>query len=285
MVKQLMNYLFFPMRFYVDGGEGGGSGSGAGDDGGGDGDTGGAAAGAAGSGGANSGAAGRPEGLEESFWDSEKGEVRMESLIKSHNDTRKSVHEKEEGVRERLMSEMQSARPESPEAYEMKDLGIDAPEGYEIKFDDKDPMMEMWKKMCFQNNSSNDQFMEGVRTYVKQGMDSRVDPEAEQVKLGENGADRIQRIELLMNKHLDQGEVDSLADVMLTAESIVAIEKLLEGIGESRLPGMDGENSFNKKLTRGDLEEMMKDQRYHGRGGGRSEEFIAKVRQGFANLK
>ena len=274
MFKQLMNYLFLPMAFYVEGGEGGGSGDGDGDTGG-DGSTGDTG---------DSGGVQRPEGLEESFWDPDKGEVRRDSLIKSHHDTRKAVHEKEETVRERLMSELQSGRPDTPEAYEVKDLGIDPPEGYEIKFDNDDPMIKMWRDMCFQNNSSNDQFMEGIRTWVKFGLESRVDPAAEEAKLGENGADRVQRVELLLNKHLDPEQANSLADVMTTAASIEAFERLIEGIGESRLPDIGGEG-MNKTLTRGDLEEMMKDVRYHGRGGQRSEEYIQRVNAGFAKLK
>ena len=271
MLSNLLNYLFFSMKFNAaegDGGGGSGDGGDAGD------------AGGDGSGGAT----GRPEGLEDSFWDGDKGEVRLDSLIKSHNDTRKSVHDKEEAVRERLMGELQSARPDAPDGYEIKELGVDAPEGFEIKFSDDDPMVKMWRDMCFQNNSSNDQFMEGIRTWVQNGLDTRVDPVAEEAKLGENGPERVQRIELLMNKHLDAEQANSLADTMLTAESIVAMEKLIEGIGASRLPDI-GAEGMDKGLTIDNLKEMMQDVRYHGRGGQRSEEFIQKVQQGFAKLK
>ena len=271
MFKQLMNYLLPDFRFYAVEGDGGGA-DGGGD---GDGDSGGAAA-----------APGRPEGLEESFWDPDRGEVRLDSLIKSHNDTRKSVHEKEEGIRERMMSELQSGRPDTPESYEIKELGLDnVPDGYEIKFDDDDPMIKMWRDMCFQNNSSNDQFMEGIRTWVTHGLETRVDPEAEQAKLGENGADRVQRIELLIGKHLkDQPALaNALADTLQTASSIEAMEKLLEGVGESRLPDI-GEGGFQGALTIDSLKEMMRDPRYSGHGRTKDNAYIAQVQAGFQKL-
>jgi len=271
MFKRLMNYLLPDFRFYAVEGDGGGA-DGGGD---GDGDSGGAAA-----------APGRPEGLEESFWDPDRGEVRLDSLIKSHNDTRKSVHEKEEGIRERMMSELQSGRPDTPESYEIKELGLDnVPDGYEIKFDDDDPMIKMWRDMCFQNNSSNDQFMEGIRTWVTHGLETRVDPEAEQAKLGENGADRVQRIELLIGKHLkDQPALaNALADTLQTASSIEAMEKLLEGVGESRLPDI-GEGGFQGALTIDSLKEMMRDPRYSGHGRTKDKAYIAQVQAGFQKL-
>jgi len=274
MFKQLMNYLLPDFRFYTGEGDVGGTDNG--DTGGDDGSV----------GGGDSGSVGRPDGLEESFWDAEKNEVRIDSLIKSHNDTRKSVHEKEEGIRERLMSEMQSARPANPEAYEVKELGLDnVPDGYEIKFDDDDPMIKMWRDMCFQNNSSNDQFMEGIRTWVTHGLETRVDPEAEQAKLGENGADRVQRIELLIGKHLkDQPALaNALADTLQTASSIEAMEKLLEGVGESRLPDI-GEGGFQGALTIDSLKEMMRDPRYSGHGRTKDNAYIAQVQAGFQKL-
>lgn len=269
MFKQLMNYLFLPMVFYVDGGEGGGGEGGE----------------SGGEGQGEGGGVARPDGLEESFWDPDKGEVRLDSLIKSHNDTRKSIHEKEESIRERLMSELQSGRPDTPEAYEVKDLAVEAPEGYEIKIDNDDPMIKMWRDMCFQNNSSNDQFMEGIRTWVKHGLESRVDPEAEQAKLGENGADRVQRLELLIGKHLESEPelANALADTLLTAESVQAMEKLIEGIGESRLPDIDG-GGMGKPLTKEALQEMMRDPRYTGQGRARDPAFIESVQAGFAKL-
>ena len=125
------------------------------------------------------------------------------------------------------MAEQQGNRPPEPSKYEIKELGIDPPEGYEFNFKDDDPMLEMWRNMAFQSNLSNDQFMEGVRTWVNHNMSARVDAAAELEKLGENGQDRQTRMDLVLNKHLSQEEINSIGDLTQTAEGFQVLEKLL----------------------------------------------------------
>lgn len=228
--------------------------------------------------------AAKPEGLEDSFWDEEKKEIRMDALLKSYADTRKMVHEKEEGIRMRLKTEMAKERPEAPEKYEINDLGIEAPAGYQFNFTNEDPMLEMWRNIAFQSNLSNEQFMEGVRTWVSYGLSNRPDPVKELEKLGENGPDRKTRLDQLLNKHLEPEDFNQIADLVATAEGIQVLEKLIEGIGGSRLPDIDGMVD-NKTLTLSELQQMQRDPRYTGRGAPRDNAFIAQVANGFRKLK
>lgn len=264
-------FMFGFMVFEGDPAAGGGAAEGGGDP-------------AAASGDPGNGSPAKPEGLEDSFWDSDKGEIRLDSLIKSFNDTKAAFTGKEESIRERLMADIQKNRPESPEKYEIpKDIGIEPPEGYEIEFNSDDPMIDMWRKLAFQSNMSQDQFMEGIRSYVGVMLGSRVDPAKELEKLGENGSDRITRLDNILNKHLEAKEVDFLADFVSTADGVTILEKLINNIGGDRVA--DGYTPpSNEILTKDELMEMMRDPRYTGRGRDRDEGFIKKVSDGFSKL-
>ena len=230
---------------------------------------------------------GRPEGLEDSFWDAENGVVKMDAFIKSYSDTRSMVHAKDAAIREKFIAEQQRDRPESPDKYEIPaELGIEnIPEGFDVKFADDDPMIEMWRNLAFQSNFSNDQFMEGIRTYIQTSLENRVDPTAELEKLGENGQDRINRIDLVLNKHLEAEEVGVLADFIGTAEGVEILEKLVAGISSTSLPNLDSvEPAQNLAQSREELEEMMRDPRYTGIGRPRDPAYIDLVTKGFDKL-
>jgi len=228
----------------------------------------------------------KPEGLEDSFWDQEKGIVKLDTLIKSHNDTRSKIHANEQAYREKFMAELQAGRPGSPDKYEInKDLGIKAPEGFEIKFENGDPMLVMWRDLAFKNNLSQEQFEEGVRTFVQANLSTRPDPAAELKKLGENGENRITRIDLLLHKHLPQEDINELADFVMTAKGVEILEKLFTGIGGSRVADMDtGDQGGGGQLTLGELRQMQLDPRYTGKQGQRDPGFIKQVEEGYAKL-
>ena len=66
----------------------------------------------------------RPADLPEQFWDPKKNQLRLDALIKSHNDTKKMVGEKEEATRARVRAEVMAELaptnlPEKPEGYSL----------------------------------------------------------------------------------------------------------------------------------------------------------------------
>lgn len=230
----------------------------------------------------------KPEGLEDSFWDATNGVVRVESLIKSYNDTKAAFSGKEETLREKIQAEMRQGIPETPEAYKIaEDLGVEVPEGFEIKFDDDDPMLAMWRDIAHEAGLSEEQFNKGISNYVGTMLKNRPDPADELKKLGDNGADRINRLDNLMKKHLDAEQVNELSDFLLTAKGVESLEKLILGVNSNSFADVPTDASGeggSEKLTRAQLEEMMRDPRYSGIGRPRDLAYVEQVAAGFRAL-
>jgi hypothetical protein len=144
----------------------------------------------------------------------------------------------------------------APEQYEMpnfEDLGLE--------FNKEDMALNNFMKVAKELNISQDAFGRIMRQYGETIKAAMPDPKKELAKLGENPEQQIQNLYTWASSKLDNEEMQTFKGLILTAEHVRLFQKLKNSNRELPIPGASGMQKVNK-VTRGQIEERMKDPRY-----------------------
>jgi len=215
--------------------------------------------------------ASRPDYLPEKFWNAEEGAPNIEGMAKSYSELEKKFSQRASSLKEELQAELMSERkegvPESPEGYEFTAPEIpNMPEGWDVQMQSDDPMLNWWRETAHQQGMSQEQFQDGINKYFDLHFGSLPDREGELKALGDNAQDRIDRVDMWLNKNLDENEYNAIADFAVTADAIQVLEKII-GIEQSEpsLSSFEGE-PMTGNVNEDKLRQMMDDPRYWKQG-------------------
>lgn len=202
----------------------------------------------------------RPEGLPDAFWDGEKNEIRLDGLVKSYNDTKKLVGEKEDAMRERLTTELRAelAPKDLPESGDKYELSEDLSKA--ISADD--PMLKAFRDAAHEAQLPPAAFNSIVSAVLK--ANPAPDPAAEKAALGEHADVRIQRVSNMVEKHITDPNMKSMVEqIASTAVGVTTIETLLGIKADADRVGSDnpGQSAIIAK-TKAEIKTMMDDPRY-----------------------
>lgn len=131
-----------------------------------------------------------------------------------------------------IKAELYKERPEAADKYELPKEGL--PPQVDTEALAKHPLVEWWRAKAFDKGLSQAEFQEGIANYTSALAGDQPDPAKELAALGENGKQRLNAVNLWVNKTFTEpGEFDAIAKIGTTAAGIKALEKLMKGANQS----------------------------------------------------
>ncbi len=232
---------------------------------------------------------GKPEYVDEKFWNIETKAVDIEGLSKSYSELGTKIREKSDLMRETIKSEMEadkiSNRPETANDYVVKipeELSKEFSEDMNFEFNEADPMLAFWKEFSHEQGYGQDVFDSGLSAYISSQFAGLPDFDAEVGKLGDNGRDRAQHVNLWAQKNLSPEAYAAVEGFAVTADGVVALEEIMAVQGEPALsPG--GPTGVGSSTSLNELRAMQADPRYWDTNK-LDPEFIKKVDEGYERL-
>jgi hypothetical protein len=232
---------------------------------------------------------GKPDFLPEKFWNPDTKAADLEGLSNSYNEMGTKIREKTDDVRNTILAEqkadLEGRRPETSNDYEVKvpdKIASEMGEGMSFEFSDQDPMMTFWKDFSWEHGFNQEQFEEGISAYITGKFADLPNFETELGKLGENGRDRSQHVNLWAQKQLSPETYKALESFAVTADGVMALEEIMRVSGEPAFsPG--GPAGVGSQITLKELRQMQADPRYWDPNQIDSE-FIKKVDAGYEKL-
>ena len=211
----------------------------------------------------------RPEWLPEKF-KSEK------DLAEAYSNLEKKIGQKEEDLKkqweEELQAEAYKDRPEKVGDYIL-------PENIDQSLSADNPLLKWWADYSFENGASQEEFTTGIEKYIE-GVNANIpDPETEMKRLGDNGEERVQAVELWSKQFFPNNLQQSLEAITDTADGIMVLEHFMEQMKDR--PNVQSEPA--NKITRESLRELQKDPRYHDPVT-RDADFVKMVDEGYRRL-
>lgn len=216
----------------------------------------------------------RPEHVPEKFWDKEKGEIRTDDVLKSYSELEKEYQKAKE-------------KPKPPEKYEIKlteelvkDLG-------DAKIDEADPYVQGFTEFAKSKGYTQEQYSDMMNWYVSteiaQGREALV---REYAKLGDEttAATRIKTLHEFGKSRLNPQEQQALSGLLKTADQVALMEKLVGMATKQRQLPTDNPSHIEGKLSKSQIDDMMKDERYHDRRHPEYESWNNKVSEAFKRL-
>lgn len=247
-------------------------GSGAGDPAGGAGDPG----ASGGDGGVGDGAGARPAHIPVKFWDAEKREPRYKELAESYTNLEKKLGQTREEVTAEVRAELKKEGlqgvPESPEGYKLPAIDFSEyqeayGQGFKYEIPEDSELMTFMKGMAHKHSLSETEFGDLINEYVKFQIGQIPPPGAAAKGLGEDGQDRVQRLDLFLQHQLPDDEYMAIASAKgMTTDYLKGLERLMSMARQGapgrfeNLPGSSGTPAGN--VTMADVEAAMNDPRY-----------------------
>lgn len=219
----------------------------------------------------------KPEGLPDKFWDGEKQQVRLDSLVKSYSELEKKLSAslpvpQSEEDKINLLRTM--GLPETPEEYRIDvSHGLFTPDPeintrLHAKGLTPDQVQEVY-------NLAAEKL---VPMIAQLAGDFQADREVERLSEFFGGTDKWGEVsrQLLAfgRKNLPEDVLESLSS---TYEGVIALYRMMK----SQDPGMSKEAGLKAGVDEGDLHSMMRDPRYWRE---RDPSFVAKVTEGFRTM-
>ena len=208
----------------------------------------------------------RPEWLPEKF-------NTPEDMAKSYTSLSTKLGEKEEEVRERLMSELSEQASEGVPAsvgdYELPDY-LNEEEAIESE------TLKSWADHCFENGYTHDEFKKGIDMYMS-AFPNETDLEAESERLGDNSESRIEAASLFANKFFPEETIPAIERMFESAEGVVAMEAIMEALKDS---SVSEQTNISSNFNEIELQEMQKDERYWNPAK-RDNNFVNQVNDGY----
>lgn len=206
----------------------------------------------------------RPDYLPEKFWNAEEGNPNIEGLAKSYTEIESKFGQRASALREEIEAEIKKPRegvPESADAYTYEISKEGLPVGWEFETPEDDPMLGWWRDTAFARGMTQEEFQAGIDKYVELQAGSLPNREAEMQVLGDSAQERIDRVDLYLNKNLSEDEYNTLADFAVTADAIQVLEKLIGIQAEPSVSTFGGEPTTGNS-SEDEIRSMMDDPRY-----------------------
>lgn len=170
--------------------------------------------------------AARPEWMPETFWRNGAGDY--EGLAKAYNEIRSAYSGKEDAIRAKVTAEMRTGVPENPDGYKLEVDPSWLPPGYDAKLvSPDDPLLAAAKPILHKLGAKQEDFQALTKAFVGWQLSSIPNVEKEKQALGENAEARLSAVDAFLAKNLAEPEYHALADAVMTAPGVAAIEKLM----------------------------------------------------------
>lgn len=211
----------------------------------------------------------RPEWLPEKFSD-------PADLGKAYKSLESKLGEKEDDIRERLMSELSEQASEGVPAsvgeYELPDY-LDEEEAIESD------TLKAWADHCFENGYTHEEFKKGIDMYMS-ALPEEADLEAEAGRLGDNSESRIEAASLFANQFFPEEALPAIERMCESAEGIIALESIMQAMKD---PSVSEQTNISSNFNEIELQEMQKDERYWNPAK-RDNNFVKQVNEGYKKL-
>jgi hypothetical protein len=213
----------------------------------------------------------RPEWLPEKF-------QTPEDLRKSYDELSSKLGKGEEELRDKLLQEMEteafSSRPDAVGDYVLPEV-IDEQAAVDNE------LLDWWSNYSWENGLSQEEFAEGIEKYATAIMGQQPDLEAVQKELGENANERVEAVQLWMNKFFpDPAMQEAVAELGASSAGIKALEHIIE---QTKSANVSGPGTIAGQVTKEDVEAKMKDPRYWQQGR-RDPAFVQEVNNEWKRL-
>lgn len=170
---------------------------------------------------------GRPEWLPEKYWDDESSQAKVKDVVHALAETQTALRNRKEELREEVLKELAENVPETPEAYKLDIEEMKLPAGVEAEKLTNDPEITLARQWAHDNKVPQEAFGKLISNMMKLRAETLPDPVKEMAKLGENAVQRVQRLDALATKSLDDEEQAIFRRYLTTAKGVVMVEKLL----------------------------------------------------------
>lgn len=212
----------------------------------------------------------RPEWLPEKF-------NTPEDLASSYSQLESKLGTSQEEMRQQLIEEFEQTaiegRPDTAGDYLV-------PEGLDDTLVNDNELFQWWANHAFENAYSQEEFEQGINMYAQALDANQPDLDAEKAALGENADARIEAVDLWSQKFFPEEYQDAILGLGASAKGIEALEFLMSQMSASSMAGNTG---AIQPLNEGDLQSMMKDERYWNPAK-RDNAYVQKVQEGFSKL-
>ena len=191
----------------------------------------------------------RPEWLPEKF-------KTPEAFAESYSNLEKKFHQKEEDLRATWDAELQEKafenRPKTADDYELPE-SIDKALGADNK------LLGWWSKFSWDNGLSQEEFNDGIEIFKNEYLGEQVSIDDEMKKLGDNGQERVQAVELWANKFFPESALPAIEKMCESHEGIIALETMMANMKDGSFAG---DTASASELNEADLRKMMDDPKY-----------------------
>ena len=218
----------------------------------------------------------KPEGVPDKFWNAEHG-LNLTALNKGYTTLESSRAQFVEETRANLTAEL---APKVPATYEIKPPTVEgAPDGWNFNADE-DPVVTALKALGPEINLTQESFDKLLAKRAGTAVDEyKTLGRRTRETLGENYAERINRVSAKLKEVLGENEAGAIAAAVSDPLAVIALEKLVGGNG---LPTAGGAAPATG-LTEEKLRVMMRDPRYHDPMK-REPAFVREIEEGFRHL-
>ena len=212
----------------------------------------------------------RPEWLPEKF-------NTPEDLASSYSQLESKLGTSQDEMRQQLIEEFEKTAIEG-----RPDTAGDSlvPEGLDENLVNDNELFQWWANHAFENAYSQEEFEQGINMYAQALNANQPDLDAEKTALGENADARIEAVDLWSQKFFPEEYQDAILGLGASAKGIEALEFLMSQMSASSMAGNTG---AIQPLNEGDLQSMMKDERYWNPAK-RDNAYVQKVQEGFSKL-
>jgi hypothetical protein len=176
----------------------------------------------------------RPEGLPESFWDKDKGEIKLQDFAKSYEELRQAKAEID-ARKAQVPAQPDLYKPELP-----KDLKI--PAGMEVKTDD--PLYIAVRQMAHEEGWTQGQFSRAIGEYAKievakhEALQAAVKQRDE--ALGANGPQRVDALNKRFVAAFGDDVGKQFSQTLFTPGIISGFEKVFEALSRQGVQKFSG---------------------------------------------
>ncbi len=128
---------------------------------------------------------------------------------------------------------------------------------------------------------SQEEYNEGINTFVQNEIAGLPDMEQEKLNLGDNAKQRIESTDLWAKKHLSEEGYNTIAKIASTANGVKALEEIMALNKNPVMPQTP--TAVEAKPTIDDLRSMMKDPKYW-KDGEKDPTYINRVAKLFEQI-
>lgn len=237
----------------------------------------------------------RPDWVAEKFWDADAGNVKVRDLHKSYDEIGKKLSMRTEDLRAADRKDRESRLPKKPQDYKfrvdgkyveaMKQGGLTVDPEKAVTGDD--PMARMLAVMAHKFGLDQEQFEEMASIYHYTRGRMKPDFQAETLKLGENGRERIAHVKMNLEARIGAERTQELVKGAggPSARFIESMEMLLRGSGMS-MPAADGMVGFSgdHSLDKEKIKSLQASRAYRDKSHPDHAATVKKVTDGWAAI-